>query len=162
MVAQKVYLFLLSLVWMEESSFCATVRLLSKDSPSCTDVPHSCDVLHQFLVVCLDTHCCLIRHRLRLIHLPLGLQERICTHLLILLKNLITQTVFLLLVRNPLTLCYFPLVGAQLVLIERNLHGLRWTLVRISGCWQMPLSISMRLIWMHAWVLPAWPRRAPR
>jgi len=63
------YLFFAIFRLMEPNNFCATVKLASKNDFRFTDVAHAVDVLHQFLVICLDSHCCLLGHFLHLIHL---------------------------------------------------------------------------------------------
>lgn len=112
-----------------------------------TDIPHPCDVLHQFFVVSLDAQSRLVGHGFGLIHLSLCLQQRVDAYFFVFLEYLIAELMFLLLAGSSLAIGRFPFVRSQLVLIEADLNGEGRTLVRMSGCWQMPHSISIRLIW---------------
>lgn len=121
-------------------------QLVTCNYSSCTNIAHSRDILHQFLVVLLDAYCGLVGQSLSLVHLSLGFKERIIADLFLLIENLVAELVLVLLSCCLLFFCSLSLVGAKLVLVESDLNDEGGTLALISLCWQMPLSISILLI----------------
>ena len=60
-----------------------------------TYIAHSVDILHQLLVIFLYANRRLLRHLLYLIHLFHRPQQRLLSHLIDLLQNIIAQMLFL-------------------------------------------------------------------
>ena len=102
-----------------------------------TYIAHSVDILHQLLVIFLYANRRLLRHLLYLIHLFHRPQQRLLSHLINLLQNIIAQMIFLDL-HSRLTIINLLFVVPQFILVKIDLN-IEWkTFARISGSWHIP------------------------